>query len=83
MMNIYARYFHFPALQPKPDAALILIAVAIAAGSACLGAVAAVRRAVSFAPAEAMRPEPPATFRPGLLERFGLRTLLTPASRMM
>ena len=83
MMNIYARYFHFPALQLKPDAPLILIAVAIAAGSACLGAVTAVRHAVSFAPAEAMRPEPPATFRPGLLERLGLRTLLMPASRMI
>jgi putative ABC transport system permease protein len=83
MMNIYARFFHFPVLQLQADAPLILFAVAIAAGSACLGAMTAVRRAMAFAPAEAMRPEPPATFRPGLLERIGLRTLLTPASRMI
>jgi len=83
MMNIYARYFHFPALQLKAGAPLILFAVAIAAGSACLGAMAAVRRAVALAPAESMRPEPPATFHPGLLERIGLRTLLAPASRMI
>ena len=83
MMNIYARYFHFPALHLEVDAALILFAVAIAAGSACLGAISAVRRAVRLAPAEAMRPEPPATFPAGLLERFGLRTLLSPASRMI
>jgi putative ABC transport system permease protein len=83
MMNIYARFFHFPALQLQIDAPLILLAVAIAAGSACLGAVTAVRRSVSFAPAEAMRPEPPATFHPGVLERIGLRTLLAPASRMI
>ena len=79
MMNIYARYFHFPALRLQVDARLILFAVAIAAGSACLGAISAVRRAVALAPAEAMRPEPPATFRPGLLERIGLRTLLAPS----
>ena len=83
MMNIYARYFHFPALHLRVDAPLILIAVAIAAGSACLGAMSAVRRAVALAPAEAMRPEPPAAFHPGLIERIGLRTLLAPASRMI
>ena len=37
----------------------------------------------SARPAEAMRPEPPATFRPGILERLGFRVLLTPASRMI
>ena len=83
MMNIYARYFHFPELRLQADARVILFAVAIAAGSACLGAISAVRRAVALAPAEAMRPEPPATFRPGLLERVGLRSVLAPASRMI
>ena len=67
----------------QADAALILIAVAIAAGSACLGAISAVRRVVALAPADAMRPEPPPSFRAGLLERIGLRTLLAPASRMI
>ncbi len=83
MMNIYARYFHFPHLRLEIDARLIIFAVAIAAGSACLGAISAVRRAVALAPAEAMRPEPPATFHPGVLERIGLRSLLSPASRMI
>ena len=83
MMNIYARYFHFPELRLQADGRLILFAAAIAAGAACLGAISAVRRAVALAPAEAMRPEPPATFRPGLLERIGLRALLAPASRMI
>ena len=83
MMNIYARYFHFPILRLEVDSPLILFAVAMAAGSACLGAISAVRRAVILAPAEAMRPEPPATFRAGFLERIGLRRLLSPASRMI
>jgi putative ABC transport system permease protein len=83
MMNIYARYFHFPALRLQIDGPLILFAVAIAASAACLGAISAVRRAAALASAEAMRPEPPVTFRPGLLERVGLPTLLAPASRMI
>ena len=83
MMNIYAKYFHFPALRLEIDARLILVSIAIAAGSACLGAIAAVHRAMALTPAEAMRPAPPATFRPGLLERIGLRRLLSPASRMI
>lgn len=83
MMNIYARYFHFPALRLQVDAGLILLAIGIAGGAACLGAISAVRRAVALAPAEAMRPESPAKFRPGILERPGFRALLTPASRMI
>ncbi len=83
LMNLYTRYFHFPALRLQSAPDILIVAVAIAAGAACLGAVAAVRRAVALAPAEAMRPEPPATFRPGLLERLGLRTFLSPASRMV
>ena len=83
MMDVYGRYFHFPELRLRIDAPLILLAIAIASGSAVLGAVSGVQRAVALAPAEAMRPEPPAAFRPGLLERMGLRTLLRPASRMI
>jgi putative ABC transport system permease protein len=50
---------------------------------ACLGAVAAVRRAVMLPPAEAMRPEPPARFRAGWIERLGLARWFMPATRMV
>ncbi len=83
MMSIYTRYFHFPALRLEIDAGLVLVSVGIAAGSACLGAISSVRRAVALAPAEAMHPEAPPTFRPGLLERLGLRAVLSPVSRMI
>jgi putative ABC transport system permease protein len=83
LMKVYARYFHFPALRLQIDGPLILLATGIAAGAACLGAISAVRRAVALAPAEAMRAEPPATFRPGFLERIGLQSLISPASRMI
>jgi len=42
-----------------------------------------VRRAAALPPAEAMRPEPPASFEPGLIERVGLAELLPSAGRMI
>jgi putative ABC transport system permease protein len=42
----------------------------------------AVRQAMKLPPAEAMRPEPPAEFRPSMLERFGMQKLVSPAFRM-
>ena len=43
----------------------------------------AVRAAMKLPPAEAMRPEPPATYRPTIAERTGLGVLLSPAARMI
>ena len=83
MMSIYARYFHFPELRLHADPDVILFAVAVSAGAACLGAASAVRRTVSLAPADAMRPVPPAAFGPGLLERLRLHRVLSPESRMI
>ena len=80
---LFARYFRFPSLRLQPDLRVILVAVGISGAAACLGALSAVRRAVSLAPAEAMRPEPPPRFHAGLIERLGLRAFLTPASRMI
>ena len=41
--------------------------------SAVLGTLAAVSRAVALPPAEAMRPEPPAAYRPTVVERLGIQ----------
>ena len=49
--------------------------LAISAAAATLGTLAAVRRAVHLPPAEAMRPEPPAVYRPTLIDRSGLGVL--------
>ncbi|HVY92704.1 MAG TPA: ABC transporter permease [Bryobacteraceae bacterium] len=83
LMTAYTRYFHFPLLRLKVDMRLILVAVGISAGSACLGAISGVRRALALTPADAMRPEAPGIFRPGMLERIGLRSLLAPTTRMI
>ncbi|MEO8621489.1 MAG: ABC transporter permease [bacterium] len=56
--------------------------IGVSGGFALLGAVSAVRRASNLPPAEALRPETPAKFRPLLLEQLGLRGLTTPVVRM-
>jgi putative ABC transport system permease protein len=48
-----------------------------------MGALQAVRKAERMTPAEAMLPEPPGRFRVTLLERLGLRRLLSQPGRMI
>jgi putative ABC transport system permease protein len=71
-VDVYREFFHFPHLSLDIEPRLVLLAVAVSALAAAAGALAAVMRAARLAPAEAMRPEPPASFRAGTLERHGL-----------
>ncbi len=75
----------FPFSKPavRLDPALIGWSLLISGGSACLGALSAVRKATAFPPAEAMRPEPPARFKTGWLERLGLQRFFHPSFRMI
>ena len=81
--DLYADYFHFPRLAFGVPPSVLLEAVLIALAAASVGALAAVRRAAALPPAEAMRPEPPASFRAGMIERSGAARLLPPALRMI
>ena len=79
----YARFYHFPVLAFEVQPSLVVISVGVSLVAAAIGAFVAVRRAVQLPPAEAMRPEPPAEFRPTLVERLGLQRLFSPAGRMI
>jgi putative ABC transport system permease protein len=83
LIQLYTRYYHFPALNYQISLALILGTIAISASAAILGAFVAVQHAVSLPPAEAMRPEPPAHFRQTLMEQLGLQGLLSPVGRII
>lgn len=80
---LYMHYFHFPVLSYQIGPTLIASALVISVGAASIGALSAVRRAVALPPAEAMRPEPPARFQTGLIEKSGLHRLVTPATRII
>jgi putative ABC transport system permease protein len=81
--GLYQEFFSFPALRFRLGWGVAAAAVAISGGAAFAGAVFAVRAAVRLPPAEAMRPETPARFRPLLVERLGLGGLFSPAARMV
>jgi len=83
MAEIYARFFQFPVLRYEQEAGVLVAAVGIAVGSAVIGALDAVRRAVALPPAEAMRPEAPARYRRGIAERLGLAPHLALSTRII
>lgn len=83
MAELYRDFFRFPFLEFVLSTRVILIGCAVSGGAGLLGTVAAVRWAVRLPPAEAMRPEPPPTFRPTVLERLGLQALFSQPTRMI
>ncbi len=83
MIELYNDYFRFPFLAYQLSGGVVVGAVAISFAAAILGAYGSVRRAVSLPPAEAMRPEPPASYRPSLVERLGLTRWMSQPARMV
>ena len=81
--QLYLQFFRFPVLHYQPEARVIASAVLISLTSASIGALAAVRRAVRLPPAEAMRPEAPAQFRAGVIERMGFHRVVPTAVRII
>lgn len=80
---LYMHFFHFPVLSYQIGSQLIGNALLISLGAASIGALWAVRRAVVLPPAEAMRPEPPARFQTGMIEKTGVHRLVSPALRII
>ncbi len=80
--RLYAEFFHFPSYRFVMPPWVAFTALAVTLAAALGGALGAVRRAVRLAPAEAMRPPYPGSYRATLMERLGLGHLLTPAMRM-
>ncbi len=70
LVNMYHLFFRFPELNFVLDAHVLVIAAMASALAAFVGVAGAVRRAVRLPPAEAMRPEAPASFRPAFIENF-------------
>jgi putative ABC transport system permease protein len=75
MADVYRDYYHFPRLDFDAPASTFLAAWFAAFGAAGLGSLAAVLRAAQIAPAAALAPPRPASFRTaiGLLGRLAHR----------
>lgn len=80
--EMYRDFYRFGVFRFAWGASTLIFATGAAAAAALIGALGAVRSVLALPPAEAMRPESPARFRAGFVERIGLRTWLSPSSRM-
>jgi putative ABC transport system permease protein len=83
MIGLYNEFFRFPALDFHLSVGVAVLSVVISLGVAAAGAQSAVQRAVRIPPAEAMRPETPASYRRSAIERAWQWVRITPAMRMI
>jgi len=82
LVGFYHRFFRFPVLAFHLDQTAFPLALLVSAAAATAGVFSAVRRAARLPPAEAMRPEPPANYRPALVERTGIARFLSHTFRI-
>jgi putative ABC transport system permease protein len=83
MTEMYTDFFDFPILLYQLSLPTAVQSSLISIGAALLGTLIAVRRVVKLPPAEAMRPEPPTAYSVSLVERLGLRRILTQPTRII
>jgi putative ABC transport system permease protein len=83
MTEMYTQFFHFPALRYTLGVDVVVVAALVSVGSAVVGVVSSVKKAVKLPPAEAMRPAAPAKYRKTVIEKLGIHHLLSPAARMI
>jgi len=83
MSELYMDYYRFPSLTYQLRLGVGINAVLVSTAAAMTGTLYAVRSAVMLRPAEAMRPEPPGIYRESIVERLGLKRLLSQPSRMI
>lgn len=82
LVDLYTLFFRFPSLDFTMDYPALGLALFISLGASVLGVLTVVWQAVKLPPAEAMRPEPPADFKPSVFERIGLTRFFSPTFRM-
>ncbi len=81
--NIYMEFYRFPYFDYELRLSVITAAALITTGSALLGTLRAVRQAALLPPAQAMRPEPPMSYKKTLLEKIGLEKILSQPTRII
>jgi putative ABC transport system permease protein len=83
MVALYVEFFKFPELIYLLRPQIVVQSVLISALVAIIGTLGSLWKAVAIPPAEAMKAEPPASFKPTYLERIGLGFLVGYQSRMI
>ncbi|WP_372741871.1 ABC transporter permease [Neptunomonas sp.] len=83
MSNIYMQLYSLPYLIYVLKPQVVIAAALISISVAILGTLYALHRAAALPPAQGMRPEPPAIYRPLMIERWGLQHWFSQPTRMI
>ncbi|RPI89117.1 MAG: ABC transporter permease, partial [Planctomycetaceae bacterium] len=83
MTGMYAKFYKFPILLFALPAKVIVMSFLVSLVAAAVGTLGVIRKAVRLPPAEAMRPEPPTSYRPTILERLGFASWFSQPARMI
>lgn len=83
LSNMYMDFYRFPFMEYVLRPYVVAAAVIVSSLAAMAGTVFALRRAALLPPAEAMRPEPPVSYRETIIERLGLKGFFTQPGRMI
>jgi putative ABC transport system permease protein len=83
MTDSYSKFFHFPDLRYRVDPRMLTLAAGSSLLAAVAGALGNVRAVMRLPPAEAMRPEPPASYRRAFSERLKVTWLFGQSARMV
>lgn len=81
--NLYMEFYRFPYLIYRLDVGIVVMAVIISLTAALAGTVHSIWMAARLPPAEAMRPERPATYRKAFFEHLGLGRFLSQPTRII
>jgi putative ABC transport system permease protein len=82
MTDLYTEYFHFPVLEFGVGWIVVATSFLLSFAAAAAGTMSSLLTVVKTPPAEAMRPEAPASYRSGIVERIGLQSFVSPANRI-
>ena len=83
MANMYRTFYRFPMTDFAPGLGTYITAVSLALAAGAFGVFGGVKATMKLPPAEAMRPEAPASYKPSLLERLGIGRFLSQPARMV
>ncbi|MGD8352375.1 MAG: ABC transporter permease [Nitrospirota bacterium] len=83
LSELYMDYYKFPFLDYVLRPGIFAIAILVSVSAAVAGTVYSIWRASVYPPAQAMRPEPPTTYRETFFERLGLKRFLSQPTRMI
>ena len=83
LTQIYTQFYKFPLLRFDFSSRVLVIAMIVSYGAAAIASVVAVSKATALAPAQGMRPEPPAKFKPTTIERLGGERFFSVSGRII